>query len=147
MRGFGLPERSHAPIPVAGVDHIAIAVPDLDAAERLLASRFGISLGEAKDVPAQDVRIAYADLGNIKLELVAPLSADSSVAGFLAKRPLGGLHHICFSVPNAREAHAEAVAQDLSTTGPPRPGHHGRDLFFLSPKDTLGALVEIESRE
>lgn len=132
---------------MTGVDHIAIAVPDIEVAKRLLSSRFGISTGDAKDVPGQDVRIAYADLGNIKLEFVAPLNSDSPVKGFLEKRPLGGLHHICFSVPDAGEAHANASAEGISTNGPPCPGHHGRDLFFLSPKETLGALVEIERRD
>ena len=142
-----MPEQAHAPIPVAGVDHIAIAVLDIEAAAHLLSSRFGIPVGDAKEVPTQNVRIAYADLGNVKLELVAPLGPSSPVAGFLEKRPLGGLHHICFSVPDVEEAHANALSNGMSTTGPPRPGHHGRDLFFLSPKETLGALVEIESRD
>lgn len=142
-----MPEQAHAPIPVTGVDHIAIAVPDLEIAIELLRSRFGVSVGVPKDVPAQDVRIAYADLGNVKLELVAPSCPGSPVTGFLEKRPLGGLHHICFTVPDAQKAHAEATVEGLSTTGPPRPGHHGRDLFFLSPKEAFGALVEIENED
>lgn len=76
-----------APIPVTRCDHIALAVPNLDDAIALLTSRYGVTVGKPKEVPEQGVRIAYADLGNINLELMEPLDAASPVQGFLQKRP------------------------------------------------------------
>ena len=136
-----------APIPVTRCDHIALAVPNLDDAIELLTSRYGIKVGIPKEVSEQGVRIAYADLGNIHLELMEPMGADSPVQGFLHKRPLGGLHHICLSTADADQAHANFSSSGGKPLGTPRPGHHGRKLFFLSPKDNCGALIEIESED
>ena len=136
-----------APIPVTRCDHIALAVPSLDDAIAMLTSRYGVTVGKPKEVPEQGVRIAYADLGNIHLELMEPMDPASPVQGFLQKRPLGGLHHICLTTADADQAHADFSSSGGTPLGPPRPGHHGRKLFFLSPKDNCGALIEIESED
>ena len=132
---------------MTGVDHVTVAVPDLGEAWRLVTSRSDVSIGAAKEVPTQDVCIAYAELRNIKLDLVTPISAASRTTVFLENRPLGGLHHINLNVTDAKDAHAIATAQDIATVGPPHPGHHGRELIILGPKETPGALVEIENGE
>ena len=135
------------PIPVSRCDHIALAVPDLEAALDLFSDTFGLVPGAPKDVPAQGIRIAYVELGNVKLELMEAVDPGSPVGKFLKARPAGGLHHICLETKDARRAHRDADAAGLSPIGDVMPGHHGRDLFFLSPKDTLGTLIEVESEE
>ena len=132
-------------IPVTGCDHIALAVPDLEATIALFRSQFGVTVGPSKDVPEQGMRIAYAELGNVRLELMEPTTSDSPIARFLAKRPGGGLHHISLTTPDPQAAFDTATESGLIPLSPQvQRGHHGRDLFFLNPRDTNGTLIEIE---
>jgi methylmalonyl-CoA/ethylmalonyl-CoA epimerase len=134
-------------IAVEGLSHIGFAVPDLEAACALFAKKFGCTAGAPIDVPAQGLRLAYVSFGSIKIELMTPTSPDSAVAKFLARNPKGGLHHVALSVDDAQAAADAASDAGLQVLGgKPGPGHHGRPLFFLHPKDTLGALFEIEQR-
>lgn len=134
------------PVRVESISHIGLAVPDLDAAIRFFRERFGCVVSDPIDVPTQKVRLAYVELANGRIELLAPSAADSPVAKFLARRPEGGLHHLALSVANADGAAEAARVEGLRIlgSGTPAPGHHGRPLFFLDPKDMLGALTEIE---
>lgn len=134
------------PIPVRSLSHVGIAVPDLDAAMRLFQERFGARISGPHENAAQKVRLAYVELSNAKVELIAPLGADSPLHRFLEKHPLGGLHHLALGVADADTA-ADAAHSDgvrILGSGAPTPGHHGRPLFFLDPKVVLGALTEIE---
>lgn len=136
------------PIPSDTLDHISIAVPDLEAAARFYRNTFGCDVGDAIDVPERGMRIAYVSLANIKIELMQPSGDASTVAKFLERNPAGGIHHICLGSPDADGAAAAAEAAGLRVLGgAPRPGHHGRKLFFLHPKDTLGTLIEVEEAE
>ena len=133
------------PVPVTGCDHIALAVPDLDAAIALFRDKFGISTGAPKNLPEMAIRIAYADLDGMRLELMEPTGADSPVAKFLTKHPNGGLHHISLTTSNAAAAFDGASNAGMAPLSPAvLRGHHGRDLFFLSPRQTNGVLIEIE---
>ena len=135
-------------IDVDGISHIGIVVPNLEAACALFAEKFGCAAGAPIDVPAQGLRLAYVTLGPIKIELLTPTSPDSAIAKFLDRNPKGGLHHVAFSVADAHAAANAAPESGLQVLGGgPSPGHHGRPLFFLHPKDTLGALFEIEQRD
>jgi methylmalonyl-CoA/ethylmalonyl-CoA epimerase len=133
------------PIPVTGCDHIALAVPDLEATIALFRDQFGVTVGPTKDVPEQGMRLAYAELGNLRLELMEPTSPESPLTGFLAKRPAGGLHHICLTTADPQAAFENATEAGLTPISPRvQRGHHGRALFFLNPKHTHGTLIEIE---
>lgn len=133
------------PIPVTGCHHLALAVPDLDAAIAMFQSHFGLTADTPKDVPEQGIRIAYVDLGNVLLELMEPVADDSPISGFLAKRANGGLHHICLTTPDGQAAFASTNQTSRPTIGTSmQRGHHGRDLFFLDPRQTYGTLIEIE---
>lgn len=134
------------PVRVHNLSHIGIAVPDLNAAIALFRDRFACEVSAPVEASAQQVRIAYVELGNARIELIAPTTADSPVAKFLARRPEGGLHHLALGVADADEAAAQARAEDFRILGAgvPVPGHHGRPLFFLDPAALLGALTEIE---
>lgn len=133
-------------ISALGLSHIGIAVPDLEAAATRLQACFGAEASPPKDVPEQGIRIVYLAIGTTTVELLAPTRPDSPVAKFLARNPAGGLHHIAFHVGDAEEAADAARDAGLRIVGPgePRPGHHGRPIFFVDPKDILGALVEFE---
>lgn len=134
------------PIPVRSLSHVGIAVPDLDAAIRLFQERFGAQINGPHENKAQKVRLAYVELANAKVELIAPLGPDSPLHKFLEKYPQGALHHLALGVEDAQDA-AEAARADgvrILGSGDPTPGHHGRPLFFLDPKAVLGALTEIE---
>jgi len=134
-------------IQVDGFSHVGIVVPDLDAARALFANAFGCAVGAPIEVPEQSLRLAYVELGPVKIELLTPTDASSPVAKFLDRNPKGGLHHVALSVADAQGAAAGSRDAGLEMLGGgPAPGHHGRQLFFLHPKDTLGSLVEIEQR-
>ena len=141
------PERkSDVPVPVHSLSHIGIAVPDLEAAMRLFRERFGCRISGPFENPAQKVRIAYVELANATIELLAPTADDSPVAKFLARHPQGGLHHMALGVADAEAAASAATSEGMRIlgSGTPTPGHHGRPIFFLDPKAVLGALTEIE---
>ena len=140
--GEGMEDRW--PVGVGSIDHVALAVPDLDSAISFFRDRFAAEVSEAVTLAEQSVRIAFVRLANADIELMEPLSQESPIGRFLARNPDGGLHHICLATDDASSAHAASVAQGLRPLNRPMPGYHGRPLFFLHPKATLGTLVEIE---
>jgi methylmalonyl-CoA/ethylmalonyl-CoA epimerase len=79
---------------IIGLSHVAIAAPNIAEAAELLRRRFGMVIGPGTENTQQKTRLAYADLGNTRLELIEPLTDDSPLTGFLACNPNGGLHHI-----------------------------------------------------
>jgi methylmalonyl-CoA/ethylmalonyl-CoA epimerase len=136
------------PVRVRSLSHVGIAVPDLEAAIALFRERFGCTVTEPIDAPAQKVRLAYVELENATVELIAPSEPGSPLTKFLERHPQGGLHHLALGVADAGAAAAEARDEGLRIlgTGAPTPGHHSRPLFFLDPKGVLGALTEIEQQ-
>lgn len=125
------------------LDHIGIAVPDLEAAfgpYRLL----GLSqVGEDEVVAAQSVRVRALQVGESLLELLEPTTPESPVAAFLARRG-PGLHHVALRVTDVTaevERLSEAGARFLNTE--PRPGRAGSQVVFLHPKWAGGVLVEL----
>ncbi len=129
---------------IPAIDHVAIAVPDIEKAASLYRNRFKALVDEPVIVPEQAIRIAYVHFANATIELMQPLSENSPVGKFLARNPDGGLHHICLTTKDAAAAHADAAAHGLRPLQPPAAGHHGSPLFFLHPKATFGTLIEIE---
>ena len=139
-------QNGDVPKPVIGVDHIAIAVPDLEGAMKFYAGKFGCEISKPINVGTQNIRMAYVYLGNAKLELMEPMGEGSPISKFLERNPQGGIHHICLKVPDV-EAAAEGASQaGLRRLGGDKlaKGHEEQDLFFMHPKDTLGTLIEIE---
>ncbi len=135
------------PVKVGSIDHVALAVPDLDSAISFFRESFAAKVSEPVTLAEQSVRIAFVRLANADIELMEPLSRESPVGRFLDRNPDGGLHHICLATDDASSAHASSVARGLRPLNRPRPGYHGRPLFFLHPKAALGTLVEIEETE
>jgi len=125
------------------VDHVGIAVSDLDAAVAAFTTLFGTGPSSIEEVPDQRVRTAFFTAGPTNLELLVPTSSDSPLAGFLAKRG-AGIHHICLEVPDLERALSEYQAQGLRLIDEtPRTGAHGKRIAFLHPKSTGGVLIEL----
>ncbi len=128
------------------LNHVAIAVPDVRAAGEMYRVKFSARVSAAVPQPDHGVTTVFVDLGNTKIELLEPLGEDSPIAGFLAKNPKGGIHHICIEVDDINAACEQVNEQGITITGTgkPRIGAHGKPVVFLHPKDLYGTLVELE---
>ena len=131
---------------ITGFSHVAIAVPDIAVAAAALEKKLGVRAGPIHENAAQGVRLAYIDLGNAKIELIAPLGPDAPLNTFLAKNPGGGLHHFACNVPDIDAALADTTAAGARQTGDVGHNVHGQRIAFLHPRDLLGALVELEEK-
>jgi methylmalonyl-CoA/ethylmalonyl-CoA epimerase len=131
---------------IGRLNHVAIAVPDLEAAAAQYRDLLGARVSPPKVQPAHGVTTVFVDLPNTKIELLQPLGQNSPIAGFLARHPGGGLHHICYEVADilaARDRLLAAGARVLGD-GEPKTGAHDRPVLFLHPKDFSGTLIELE---
>ena len=131
---------------IGRLNHVAIAVPDLAAAAAQYRDTLGAKVGAPQDEPAHGVTVVFVELPNTKIELLHPLGANSPIAGFLAKNPAGGIHHLCYEVEDILAARDRLRAQGARVLGDgtPKIGAHGRPVLFLHPKDFAGTLVELE---
>jgi methylmalonyl-CoA/ethylmalonyl-CoA epimerase len=131
---------------IGRLNHVAIAVPDLNAAARQYADVLGASVRPPQDEPDHGVTVVFIDLPNTKIELLHPLGAESPIAAFLAKNPSGGIHHICYEVDDILDARDRltAVGARVLGSGEPKIGAHGKPVLFLHPKDFSGCLIELE---
>ena len=131
---------------IGKLNHVAIAVPDLGKAAAMYRDKLGAEVSAAVPQPEHGVTTVFVMLPNAKIELIAPLGDDSPIAKFLARNPDGGMHHVCYEVPDirlARDALKAAGARILGD-GEPKIGAHGKPVLFLHPKDFAGTLVELE---
>ncbi len=131
---------------IGRLNHVAIAVPDLEAGARAYEGALGARVSEPQALPEHGVTVVFVELPNTKIELLEPLGEESPIAGFLKKNPTGGMHHICYEVDDilaARDKLKELGARVLGS-GEPTTGAHGKPVLFLHPKDFCGTLIEIE---
>jgi methylmalonyl-CoA/ethylmalonyl-CoA epimerase len=131
---------------IGRLNHVAIVVPDLAAAAALYRDTLGARVSPPQALPAHGVTVVFVELPNTKIELLEPLGADSPIAGFLPKNPSGGMHHLCYEVPDIMAARDRLKAEGARVLGDgePRIGAHGKPVLFLHPKDFCGTLIEIE---
>jgi len=126
------------------IDHVAIIVRNIDQALAFYRDILGILPGEIRDVPTEQVRIAFLPLGGpggSEIELIEPTVPDSSLAKFLEKRG-EGLHHICLEVDNIEVALQEMRERVPVLDQQPRVAAEGRAIF-VHPKGTNGVLLEL----
>lgn len=125
------------------INHIAIAVKDVEASSRLFGEVLGFSGGGIEVFDNFEVKVAFFAIGDVKIELVEPLNPDGGVAKFLAKRG-EGIHHIAFEVDDVAAAldHYKSKGVRLINERP-EPGANDTLVAFLHPKSTGGVLVEI----
>ena len=128
---------------IVALDHIAIAVPDLEASIKRFMEDFGISYSGSEDVIAAKTSTAFFPIDGTSIELVHPLNGEGPIAKFLEKRP-GGIHHICF-----RSDDIDDDVQRLRAKGyvflsdEPTPGAHDSRVIFIHPKSADGVLIEL----
>ena len=131
---------------IGRLNHVAVAVRDLASAARVYRETLGAEVSAPQAMPEHGVTVVFVTLPNTKVELLEPLGEDSPIAGFLAKAPEGGMHHVCYEVDDILAARDRLVGQGARVlgTGEPRIGAHGKPVLFLHPKDFCGTLVELE---
>jgi methylmalonyl-CoA/ethylmalonyl-CoA epimerase len=131
---------------IGRLNHVAIAVPDLQAASAQYRNTLGAKVGAPQDELDHGVTVVFIELPNTKIELLYPLGEASPIAGFLEKNPAGGIHHICYEVDDILAARDRLKAEGARVlgNGEPKIGAHGKPVLFLHPKDFNGCLVELE---
>ena len=131
---------------IGRLNHVAIAVPDLDAASAQYRDTLGANVGAPRDEPEHGVTVVFIELPNTKIELLCPLGENSPIQGFLDRNPSGGIHHVCYEVDDilAARDRLQAAGARVLGSGEPRTGAHGKPVLFLHPKDFNGTLIELE---
>ena len=131
---------------IGRLNHVAIAVPDLEGAAAIYRGMLGAEVSAAVPQPKHGVTVIFVTLPNTKIELLHPLGEASPIAAFLARNPSGGIHHICYEVDDILAARDRLTAEGARVLGDgePKIGAHGKPVLFLHPKDVLGTLVELE---
>jgi methylmalonyl-CoA/ethylmalonyl-CoA epimerase len=131
---------------IGRLNHVAIAVPDLEAAAAVYRGMLGAEVSAAQPQPKHGVTVIFVNLPNTKIELLHPLGADSPIAAFLARNPSGGIHHVCYEVEDilAARDHLKAEGARVLGDGEPKTGAHDKPVLFLHPKDFCGTLIELE---
>jgi len=131
---------------IGRLNHVAIAVPDLDAAVAQYRDLLGASVSPPEAQPAHGVTTVFVTLPNTKIELLHPLGAESPIAAFLERHPTGGIHHLCYEVDDLLAARDRLLTEGARVLGDgePKLGAHHRPVVFLHPKDFSGTLIELE---
>lgn len=129
---------------IGRLNHVAIAVPDLDAAAATYTDVLGATVSEPKELTEFGVVVRFVELPNTHIELMQPLGDDSPIASFLERNKSGGMHHICLEVDDVAAARDRLKAAGARPLGDPRPGAHGKLVMFLHPGDFSGTLIELE---
>ena len=131
---------------IGRLNHVAIAVPDLEAASAQYREMLGANVGAPQDEPDHGVTVVFIELPNTKIELLYPLGEASPINGFLEKNPSGGIHHVCYEVDDIHAASAQLIEKGARVLGggEPKIGAHGKPVLFLHPKDFNGTLIELE---
>jgi methylmalonyl-CoA/ethylmalonyl-CoA epimerase len=131
---------------IGRLNHVAIAVPDLEAAVRTYRDTLGARVSQPQDLPDHGVTVVFVELPNTKIELLYPLGEGSPIQGFLDKNTSGGIHHVCYEVDDIAAASARLASEGARVLGDgePKIGAHGKPVLFLHPKDFTGTLVELE---
>jgi len=128
---------------ISEIDHIGIAVRSVEETGKFYEDVLGLPVKEILDIPERGIRAAMIDGGNVTIELLEPLRADTPVANFLEKRG-EGIHHIAFRVSDIEKALERYKESGVELVTPkPQMGVHGRKVAFLSPKSCHGALIEL----
>ncbi len=131
---------------IGKLNHVAIAVPDLEAASRTYRDTLGARVSDPVDLPEHGVTTVFVDLPNTRLELLHPLGDASPIAAFLERNRSGGMHHMCFEVDDIHAARDRLVREGgrVIGDGEPKIGAHGKPVLFLHPRDFHGCLIELE---
>jgi methylmalonyl-CoA epimerase len=125
------------------IDHIAIAVKDLEAAVATYQHNFGLEKVSGDDIPALGIRNAFLQIGDAQIELITPLAEQGPVADFLAKQG-GGMYLLALEVDNLDDV--IATLQNQGARVQVATGSTGQRLAFVSPRATHGVLLQLLER-
>jgi methylmalonyl-CoA/ethylmalonyl-CoA epimerase len=125
------------------INHIAIAVSNLEQAAKFYQEVLGLALSGVEVVAAQKTKVGFFNIGESNIELVQPSEPDSPLVKFLETKGQG-IHHICFEVDDV-EAEVKAYLEKGATMvdQKPRPGAHDTKVAFVHPKSSGGVLIEL----
>lgn len=131
---------------IGRLNHIAIAVPDIDKASNAWKKALGAKISSPQILPEHGVKVVFIEAPNTKVELLEPLDQNSPISKFLLKNPNGGMHHICYEVEDILIASKKLILSGAKILGDgtPRIGAHGNPVIFLNPSDFSGTLIELE---
>jgi len=131
---------------IGRLNHIAIAVPDIDKASNAWKKALGAKISSPQILPEHGVKVVFIEAPNTKVELLEPLDQNSPISKFLLKNPNGGMHHICYEVEDIQTASKKLILSGAKILGDgtPRIGAHGNPVIFLNPSDFSGTLIELE---
>jgi methylmalonyl-CoA/ethylmalonyl-CoA epimerase len=131
---------------IGRLNHVAIAVRDIAKASAVYRDALGAQISAKVAQPDHGVSTVFITLPNTKIELLEPLGEASPIKKFLEKNPDGGIHHLCYEVPDILAARDTLKGQGARVLGDgePKIGAHGKPVMFLHPKDFCGTLVELE---
>ena len=112
---------------IGRLNHVAIAVPDLDAAAATYRDTLGAKVTQPVEQTAHGVTVVFVDLGNTRIELISPLGSNSPISNFLKKHPDGGIYHVCYEVDDITVARDRLVGSGARVlgSGKPETGAHG----------------------
>ena len=125
------------------IEHIGIAVEDMEKAEKIFSTIFGKSAYKSEEVISESVKTTFFKIGESKIELVSATNADSSIAKFLTKNR-EGMHHIAFAVEDIKKEMERLKKEGIRLLNDsPKTGADNKLICFLHPKDTAGVLIEL----
>lgn len=127
------------------VNHIAVVVETVESVLPFWRDALGLPMGEVRDVPQEQVKVAFLNAGETHIELVQPTTPDSGIAGYLAKKG-AGMHHLCFEVDDIIVALAHMQEKGIALINNAPKERDGRKYAFIHPKSTGGVLVELYER-
>lgn len=131
---------------IGRLNHVAVAVRDLEAATRVYRDTLGATVSGPDELPEHGVTVVFVELPNTKIEFLKPLGEGSPIGAFLDRNPDGAVHHLCYEVEDIGAARDRLVAAGSRVLGggEPKIGAHGKPVLFLHPKDFCGILTELE---
>ena len=129
---------------IGRLNHVAIAVPDLEHAMGVYRDTLGGDVSEPAALPEHGVTVSFVTLPNTKVELLEPLGDDSPIRAFLDKNQRGGMHHLCFEVESIAAAVEKLGGEGARVLGKAKIGAHGKLVVFVHPSDFQGTLIELE---
>lgn len=130
-------------MPPIKIDHLAVVVEDMEAALKFWRDALGLPLGGTEHNEQEAVDIAFLPVGEARVELLKPITDDSGIAKYLAKRG-PGMHHVCIAVADIEGAMAQLAASGIQLINEtPRVREDGTRYAFVHPKSTGGVMVEL----
>ena len=125
------------------IDHIAIAVKDIDEASRFFTGVLGLEIQSVEEVAEQKTKVAFIEVGSVRIELVQPTEADSPVQKFIDKKG-PGIHHLALRTDAIEDDLAQMTEKGIRLIDKePRKGAHDARIAFVHPKSSQGVLLEL----